>query len=283
MDHSAAAMANKPSLAVAAASRQRWALATSLCTLLCLSLVVSAGLLLLGSTRPFRRPLFAAPQQQQQQREVVGEAPWERYVKLAQAASPGGARDRAPDLGGDEGAEGDDDDAISTAPAPAPSPTAEEGGEEESCDLFQGRWVRDGAAAGGYPLYEAAECPFLSDQVTCRRNGRPDAEYEQWRWEPRGCGGGGGGGSREAALALALEQCRNRRVVFVGDSLNRNMWESLACLLYTAVPDRSRSRVLDVASDYRIFRAMVRARQTNYYPSISYYLLGFILQIILIF
>uniref|UniRef100_A0A0E0MZ86 Uncharacterized protein n=1 Tax=Oryza rufipogon TaxID=4529 RepID=A0A0E0MZ86_ORYRU len=258
MDHSAAAMANKPSLAVAAASRQRWALATSLCALLCLSLVVSAGLLLLGSTRPFRRPLFAAPQQQQlqQQREVVGEAPWERYVKLAQAASPGGARDRAPDLGGDEGAEGDDDDAISTAPAPAPSPAAEEGGDEESCDLFQGRWVRDGAAAGGYPLYEAAECPFLSDQVTCRRNGRPDAEYEQWRWEPRGCGGGGGGGSREAALALALEQCRNRRVVFVGDSLNRNMWESLACLLYTAVPDRSRSRVLDVASDYRIFRAM---------------------------
>uniref|UniRef100_A0A0E0JL56 Uncharacterized protein n=1 Tax=Oryza punctata TaxID=4537 RepID=A0A0E0JL56_ORYPU len=256
MDHSAAVVVVKPSLA-AAASRQRWALVTSLCALLCLSLVVSVGLLLLGSTRPFNRPLFAAPQQQQ----VVGEAPWERYVKLAQAAasaspspspSPGGARDRAPDLDEDEGAEGGDD-AISTAPAPAPSP-AEEEGEEQSCDLFEGRWVRD-AAAGGYPLYEAAECPFLSDQVTCRRNGRPDTEYEQWRWQPRGCGGGSGG-SREAALALALEQCRNRRVVFVGDSLNRNMWESLACLLYTAVPDRLRTRVEDVASDYRIFRAM---------------------------
>ncbi|XP_006646096.1 protein trichome birefringence-like 3 [Oryza brachyantha] len=264
--HCSAAVVVRPSSLAAAASRQRWALATSLCALLCLSLLVSVVLLLLGSTRPLLRPLFAVPRQQAP--EVVEEAPWERYVKLAQAApgspTPGGVRDRdaeavvvappaTPDLDEEEEEEGGSD-AISAAPAPAPSPSpAEEEGEEESCELFEGRWVHDPARQ---PLYEAAECPFLSAQVTCRRNGRPDSGYEQWRWQPRGhCGGADGhfgSGGREAAL----EQCRNRRVVFVGDSLNRNMWESLACLLYTAVPDRSRTRVDDVASGYTIFRAM---------------------------
>ena len=55
-----------------------------------------------------------------------------------------------------------------------------------------------------------------------------------------------------------MELCRDKRLVFVGDSLNRNMWESLACILNAAVPDRSRTRIVDDASsEYRIFRAMV--------------------------
>jgi hypothetical protein len=156
----------------------------------------------------------------------------------------------APDpSSGDIGREEDDDEEelpLGSAPAPAPAPAWEE------CDLLDGSWVHDPA---GYPLYQAAECPFLSDQVTCRRNGRPDAGYEQWRWQPRGCGGGG---SARFHGAEALEQCRNRRLVFVGDSLNRNMWESLACIIYTALPDRSRTRIEDVSSEYRIFRALVR-------------------------
>ncbi|KAL5228965.1 hypothetical protein ABZP36_017230 [Zizania latifolia] len=224
----------KPSLAAAAAaSRQRWALATSLSALLCLSLFLSVGLFLGSASRPLR-PHFTVPRPR-------AEAPWERYAKLAQAAAFGSAsltvstaRDR---------------NAAAFAPAPAPAEEEEDEGER-SCDLFEGRWVRDDPA--GHPLYEAAECPLLSDQVTCRRNGRPDSGYEQWRWQPNDCGGARlGGTGREA-----LEQCRNRRMVFVGDSLNRNMWESLACILYAAVPDRSRTRVDDVASDHRIFRAM---------------------------
>jgi hypothetical protein len=54
--------------------------------------------------------------------------------------------------------------------------------------------------------------------------------------------------------------------VFVGDSLNRNMWESLACILYAAVPDRSRTRIVDDGgSEYRIFRAMVRGVVCSYF------------------
>ena len=35
-----------------------------------------------------------------------------------------------------------------------------------------------------------------------------------------------------------LNRIRNRRVVFVGDSIGRNQWESLICMLEDAVPDK---------------------------------------------
>ena len=36
-----------------------------------------------------------------------------------------------------------------------------------------------------------------------------------------------------------LEMIRGRRLAFVGDSLNRNMWESLVCILKGSVKDKS--------------------------------------------
>lgn len=36
-----------------------------------------------------------------------------------------------------------------------------------------------------------------------------------------------------------LERLRNRRLVFVGDSIGRNQWESLLCLLSMAVTNKS--------------------------------------------
>lgn len=56
--------------------------------------------------------------------------------------------------------------------------------EEKKCDIFDGKWVYD---RKGYPLYRGHWCPFLSDQVSCQKNGRPDKDYEHWRWQPRGC------------------------------------------------------------------------------------------------
>lgn len=53
-----------------------------------------------------------------------------------------------------------------------------------------------------------------------------------------------------------LERLRGKRVVIVGDSLNRNQWESLSCLLYTSVRP-SRVLVKAQGSDYKIFRALV--------------------------
>lgn len=55
---------------------------------------------------------------------------------------------------------------------------------EDRCNIFDGQWVYDSRAR---PFYEGPQCPFLSDQVSCRRNGRSDTNYEKWSWRAKGC------------------------------------------------------------------------------------------------
>ncbi|KAJ6801531.1 protein trichome birefringence-like 36 [Iris pallida] len=94
------------------------------------------------------------------------------------------------------------------------------------CDLSKGEWVLDGS----YPLYDAG-CPYLSTEARCRRNGRPDSDYEKWRWKPRHCST-----PRFNALDF-LGRMRRKRVMLVGDSIMRSQWESLVCLVQAVIPD----------------------------------------------
>lgn len=98
----------------------------------------------------------------------------------------------------------------------------------EECNLFDGNWVYDPEAS---PLYDPTRCPFLSEQVSCQGNGRPDSEYQKWRWEPKGCRSIIPGFNVGKSI---LERLRGKRAIIVGDSINRNQWESFACLLYSA-------------------------------------------------
>ncbi|KAJ4772714.1 Protein trichome birefringence [Rhynchospora pubera] len=106
--------------------------------------------------------------------------------------------------------------------------------EKEKCDLFDGEWIYDSEREGDekrrYPLYREDECVFLTEQVTCMRNGRKDDRYQRWRWQPRSCSL-----PRFDAKAF-LERLRNKRMMFVGDSLNRNQWESMVCLVQSILP-----------------------------------------------
>ncbi|CAL9045181.1 protein trichome birefringence-like 10 [Musa acuminata AAA Group] len=97
------------------------------------------------------------------------------------------------------------------------------------CDWFDGQWVWDER----YPLYESDGCPFLDDGFRCSENGRPDRMYTKWRWQPAGCD------LPRFDAKKMLEKLRNRRLVFVGDSIGRNQWESLLCMLSAAVSNKS--------------------------------------------
>ncbi|KAL0347515.1 UNVERIFIED_CONTAM: protein trichome birefringence-like 34 [Sesamum calycinum] len=99
-------------------------------------------------------------------------------------------------------------------------------GSEEKCDLFSGKWVFDNKS---YPLYREEECTFMSDQLACGKFGRNNLDYQHWRWQPHHCDL-----PRFNATAL-LERLRNKRLVFVGDSLNRGQWVSMVCLLDKAI------------------------------------------------
>lgn len=94
------------------------------------------------------------------------------------------------------------------------------------CDLTSGKWVYDQT----YPLYDPSTCPYLSTAVKCQKNGRPDSDYEKWRWKPDGCTI-----PRFDALEF-LGRMRRKRIMLVGDSIMRNQWESLVCLVQSVIP-----------------------------------------------
>ncbi|KAK4484565.1 hypothetical protein RD792_007149 [Penstemon davidsonii] len=59
----------------------------------------------------------------------------------------------------------------------------ETGKKEKKCDLYDGRWVLDES----YPLYSSKQCPLILEQFNCMGNGRPDQDYQKYRWQPNNC------------------------------------------------------------------------------------------------
>lgn len=98
----------------------------------------------------------------------------------------------------------------------------------KNCDFFDGEWVLDDS----YPLYKPGSCLLIDEQFNCHLNGRPDKNYEKFRWKPKKCDLPRLDGGR------MLDLLKGKRLVFVGDSLNRNMWESLVCILRNSVKDQ---------------------------------------------
>ncbi|XP_071716691.1 protein trichome birefringence-like 10 [Rutidosis leptorrhynchoides] len=95
----------------------------------------------------------------------------------------------------------------------------------DRCDVFDGDWLWDEQ----YPLYQSKDCRFLDEGFRCSENGRPDFFYTKWRWQPKDCN------LPRFDAKRMLENMRNKRIVFVGDSIGRNQWESLLCMLSSAI------------------------------------------------
>lgn len=103
-----------------------------------------------------------------------------------------------------------------------------------SCNLLKGKWVYHPAG----PLYTNNTCTFITQMQNCQGNGRPDKEYENWRWKPDDCD-----------LPLFdgrkfLELMRDKTVAFVGDSVARNQFESMLCILSQVETPRNRGNRL---------------------------------------
>ncbi|XP_057458355.1 protein trichome birefringence-like 31 [Lotus japonicus] len=132
---------------------------------------------------------------------------------------------------------------------------------EEDCNVFEGTWVWDNVS---YPLYEEESCPYLVKQTTCKKNGRPDSYYRNWRWQPHGCNL-----PRFDPLKL-LHVLRNKRMMFIGDSLQRGQFESMVCLVQSVIPEGKKS--LKRIPPMKIFKA------EEFNASIEYYWAPFIVE-----
>ncbi|KAL4387049.1 hypothetical protein GQ457_09G030430 [Hibiscus cannabinus] len=134
---------------------------------------------------------------------------------------------------------------------------------EEGCDIFSGRWVRDELTR---PPYEESECPYIQPQLTCQEHGRPDTEYQKWRWQPHGCD------LPSFNATLMLESLRGKRMMFVGDSLNRGQYVSIICLLHRLIPQHRKSMETYNNDALTVFRAK------DYNATIEFYWAPFLLE-----
>ncbi|KAH7842529.1 hypothetical protein Vadar_006434 [Vaccinium darrowii] len=125
------------------------------------------------------------------------------------------------------------------------------------CDLFSGKWVYDNKS---YPLYKDRECGFMFDDLACEKYGRKDLDYQRWRWQPHACDL-----PRFEGKAF-LERIRGKRIVFVGDSINRNQWVSMVCLVESSIPNLSPEvKYMHLEGSLYTFKA------TEYNASIDFY------------
>ncbi|KAI4306877.1 hypothetical protein L6164_030119 [Bauhinia variegata] len=134
------------------------------------------------------------------------------------------------------------------------------GKTEEGCDVFSGSWVKDESR----PLYEESECPYIQPQLTCQEHGRPDKDYQHRRWQPHGCD------LPEFNASLMLETLRGKRMMFVGDSLNRGQYVSLVCLLHRLIPEDAKS--METFDSLTVFTAK------EYNATIEFYWAPFLLE-----
>ncbi|KAK4802262.1 hypothetical protein SAY86_000465 [Trapa natans] len=103
---------------------------------------------------------------------------------------------------------------------------------DECNTVSSGRWVFNSSIK---PLYTDETCPYLEKQVSCMKNGRPDSGYLQWEWQPDDCY------LPRFDPKRMLEKIKGKRLMFVGDSIQRGQWRSMVCMVESVIPEDGKS------------------------------------------
>ncbi|XP_051119124.1 protein trichome birefringence-like 19 [Andrographis paniculata] len=111
------------------------------------------------------------------------------------------------------------------------------------CDLFAGEWVPNPEA----PYYTNFTCHVIQEQQNCMKFGRPDTDFQKWRWKPDACD-----------LPIFdpydfLDIMSGKSMAFVGDSVARNHMQSLICLLSRVVHPVNITRQTDDYNRYYVY------------------------------
>ncbi|EOA27204.1 hypothetical protein CARUB_v10023315mg [Capsella rubella] len=134
---------------------------------------------------------------------------------------------------------------------------SDRGGDSgRECNLFEGKWVFDNES---YPLYKEEDCKFMSDQLACEKFGRKDLSYKFWRWQPHTCNLPRFNGTK------LLEGLRNKRMVYVGDSLNRGQWVSMVCMVSSVITNPKAMYMHNNGSNLITFKSLEYNATIDFY------------------
>ncbi|KAD4982811.1 hypothetical protein R6Q59_002441 [Mikania micrantha] len=97
------------------------------------------------------------------------------------------------------------------------------------CDLYEGSWVYEES----YPMYESSKCPHIRKEYDCIKYGRTDLNYLKFRWQPTNCNLPRFNGEE------FLRKMSGKKIMYIGDSISVDQWQSMVCLLHASLPPQS--------------------------------------------
>ncbi|XP_030538512.1 protein trichome birefringence-like 14 isoform X1 [Rhodamnia argentea] len=124
--------------------------------------------------------------------------------------------------------------------------------KQAACNFAKGKWVVDDQR----PLYSGFSCKrWLSGMWACRMTQRMNFDYETLKWQPKDCQ------MEEFEGSKFLKRMQDKTLAFVGDSLGRQQFQSLMCMI---TGGKDRPDVLDVGREYGLVKAKGAVRPNGW-------------------